>query len=374
MHRAASIRMSLRLSSASRADDVEHRLETERAAGDEGQLLRHGVVLADGATPLHSLVGPFAGDLGRPLRCADGDRHERQPPRVQRAERDPQAVTLAGDPVLLGNEHVLQDRHGVLDPAQAHERVAVHDRDPLAVVRHHEGADPTAVTVALGHLRHHHDDVRNRSVGGPELAAADPVATLDRCRGDVVVDRRQLDRRRDRGHARRIGADAGLGEQERADVILGHQRQPLLPLLLATEHPQRLGDTDRLVRAEQRANRRVPVGGDRQRLAVVHLRQPQAAVLRRDLHPECADPLQRVHHVVGDLRLAFDRERVGLRHENLPKLGEETFPLLDLLRIQLRLRMDQIETKIAQEQLLAEARQLPLRLPCRLDDIASFLL
>jgi hypothetical protein len=36
--------------------------------------------------------------------------------------------------------------------------------------------------------------------------------------------------------------------------------------------------------------------------------------------------------------------------------------------------MDQIEAKIAQEQLPAEARQLPLRLACRLDDIASFFL
>ena len=36
--------------------------------------------------------------------------------------------------------------------------------------------------------------------------------------------------------------------------------------------------------------------------------------------------------------------------------------------------MDQIESEVAQEQLLAKARQLPIRFPRRLGDLASFFL
>src|SRR6516165_3533189 len=88
--------------------DVEHRLEAERAAGDERQLLRDRVVLADRPTPLHALAGPLAGHLRGPLRSSDGDRHQRQAPRVQCAEGNLEPVPLARDSVLLGDEHVLK--------------------------------------------------------------------------------------------------------------------------------------------------------------------------------------------------------------------------------------------------------------------------
>jgi hypothetical protein len=43
------------------------------------------------------------------------------------------------------------------------------------------------------------------------------------------------------------------------------------------------------------------------------------------------------------------------------------------LRIEPRLRMDQVEAEVAQEQLLAEARQLPLGLARGLGDFAGLL-
>ena len=116
------------------------------------------------------------------------------------------------------------------------------------------------------------------------------------------------------------------------------------------------------------------VGGDRQRPAVVHLRETKPTVLRRHLHPERADPLQRVHHVVRDLCLALDLERVGRFRQDGLQLSEKSLALLDRLGIEPRLWMDQIELEIAQEQLLAKARQLPLGLPRRLDDVTSFFL
>ena len=50
------------------AGDVDHRLEAERGAGDERELLRDRVVLADRLAPLLALVGPLARDLQRVLR------------------------------------------------------------------------------------------------------------------------------------------------------------------------------------------------------------------------------------------------------------------------------------------------------------------
>ena len=106
---------------------------------------------------------------------------------------------------------------------------------------------------ALGHLRHHHDDIGDRAVGRPQLAAVEHVA------------RAVLGRRRARRQPRRVRADVGLGQQEGRDVVLGDQRQPLALLLLGAEHPQRLGHADRLVGREQCSERGVDRGGQRQR-------------------------------------------------------------------------------------------------------------
>jgi hypothetical protein len=57
------------------------------------------------------------------------------------------------------------------------------------------------------------------------------------------------------------------------------------------------------------------------------------------LERQRADPLEPVHHAVGNLRIAFD-----------------------------------LEPEVTEEQLLAETWQLPLGLPRRLDDVASLLL
>ena len=64
---------------------------------------------------------PLAGDLRRPLRDADADRRQREAAGVQRRQGDLQALALAPDQVLLRDEDVLEQRHRVLDAAQAHE-------------------------------------------------------------------------------------------------------------------------------------------------------------------------------------------------------------------------------------------------------------
>ena len=212
----------------------------------------------------------------------------------------------------------------------------------------------------LRRARHHHDDVGDRAVGGPQLRAVEDVAAVGRLRGG--------------GHAGRVRADVGLGQQERGDVGARDLRQPLALLLLGPEHPQRLGDADRLVRGEQRRDRGVPDAGHRQRAVVVDLREPEAAVLLGDLHAHRADPLEPLDDLVGELRVALDLQRVDLVLEERPQLGEEALALLDRRVVEPRLGMDQVEAEVAEEQLLAEARQLPFLLARGLGDLPGLAL
>ena len=169
---------------------------------------------------------------------------------------------------------------------------------PSVRVVEDEGGDAALVAVGLRHLGHHDDDVGDGAVGRPQLAAVEDVAALGRL-GDG-------------GEAGGVGADVGLGEQEGRDVVLGHERQPLLLLLLGAEAHQRLGDADRLVGGEQRRQRRVPGAGQHQRAVVMDLREADAAVLLGHLHAQRAELLEPVDHGVGDARLALDLERVDL--------------------------------------------------------------
>src|ERR1700750_1909081 len=123
---AASMRMSLRFSSARRLETSSMGSRPNALAGMKAMfwLTVAGVVLADRPAPLHALVAPLPRDLGRPLADADADRRQRQAAGVQRGQRDLQAVALAADQVLRRDEDVLQQGHRVLDAAQAHEGVA----------------------------------------------------------------------------------------------------------------------------------------------------------------------------------------------------------------------------------------------------------
>ena len=113
----------------------------------------------------------------------------------------------------------------------------------------------------------------------------------------------------------------------------------------------------------------MPGADHRQRAVVVDLREPEAAVLLGDLHAHRADALEALDDLVGDLGVALDLQRVDLVLEELAQRGEETLALLGRLGVEPRLRVDQVEPEVAEEQLLAEARQLPLLLARGLGDL-----
>src|SRR3954447_5942225 len=115
-------------------------------------------------------------------------------------------------------------------------------------------------------------------------------------------------------------------------------------------------------------------GGPRGRAVVVDRRETEAAVLLGHLHAERAEVLEALDHVLRQLGLALDLERVHVLDEEGPQVLEEALALLGLRGVDAWLRMDQIEAEVAEEQLLAEARQGPLGLARRLGDFSRIAL
>src|SRR4051812_18720501 len=98
-------------------------------------------MLADRLTPLLALARPLARDLEGVLRQRQADGGQREPAGVERRQRDTQPLALAADDVLAGDEDVVEAGHRVLDAPEAHEGVAVLDRDAVAVARADERGD-----------------------------------------------------------------------------------------------------------------------------------------------------------------------------------------------------------------------------------------
>src|SRR4028118_2224610 len=87
---------------------------------------------------------------------------------------------------------------------------------------------------------------------------------------------------------------------------------------------------------------------------------PEAPVLPRPLPPERARGLPPVHDVIGKPRLALDLQGIDGGLEELAQLREKPLALLHRDGIELGLRVDQVQPQVAQEELLAEAGQLPV--------------
>ena len=151
-------------------------------------------------------------------------------------------------------------------------------------------------------------------------------------------------------------------------MVLRDLREPLALLLLAARDEQGLGHADRLVRGEERRQRGVAASGDHQRPVVGDLGKPEPAVLLGHLHPERAERLQAIEDLGGDPRVALDLQRVDLGLEELAQLAQEGRAPARGGLVESGLRMDEVDPQRAQEQLPAEARQLPLRLARLLGD------
>ena len=166
-------------------------------------------------------------------------RRDRQPSGVERRQGDLEALTLLAEPVLDRDADVVEPGDAVLDALQSHEHVAVLDRDAGRRGLDHEGGDAATSALVLRHRGHHHHQLGDDAVGGPELHSVEDVLLA------VVAEP-------GRGaHPGGVGADVGLGEQEGRDRTAGAPGEVLLLLLVGAEHLDRLGHADGVVRRDR---------------------------------------------------------------------------------------------------------------------------
>ena len=99
--------------------------------------------------------------------------------------------------------------------------------------------------------------------------------------------------------------------------------------------------------------------------------EAEPAVGRRDLHSEGADRGQSLDGLVRELPFPFDERGVDIGLAELAHSLAELLAALGRFIVGHRMRMDQVELEIAEEELLTEAGQRPASLPCLLGHLAG---
>src|SRR5690606_33645165 len=136
-------------------------------------------------------------------------------------------------------------------------------------------------------------------------------------------------------------------------------RQEALLLLRGAGELERFRHTDRLMGRQQRADAGMHAGDDRQGPVVGDLRQPEAAVLLRDLHAEAAEFGQLADVFVGYPRVAFDAAAVH-RTARCAQACEELLGAGVLVGCRSWEGVDEVEGEPSEEQFLREGRLVPL--------------
>jgi hypothetical protein len=207
-----------------------------------------------------------------------------------------------------------------------------------------------------------HDDekLRDRPVGGPQLIAVE----------DVV--RAVLAQRGRRGESRRVRPHVFFGEGERGHGPGRESWEVALLLFLGPEHLQRLRDTDGLVCREKRHQTAVDAAHRCHHLVVFGLPEPEPAVFLGDLEAESPHASELVHHSRGDLAVPIDFLRVhGAQKRS--ELDEERPAALTDEVIRIRVGVDEIEPKVAQEHVANERGVVPFLLASGFGDAARLL-
>ena len=187
---AASMRMSLRLSSARRLDTSTIASRPKAVPAMNASFWATGSCLPIGWPHCLRSAAHSRESFSAYLVVAGADRRQRQAAGVERRQRDLQALALAADHVLGRDPKTsLNVVTRVLDAAQAHELVAVRDVDAFDVARADEGGDAALVPVGLRDDGHHDDDVGDHAVGRPQLRAVDGSRSRPRSGSAVVLMR-----------------------------------------------------------------------------------------------------------------------------------------------------------------------------------------
>src|ERR687889_755351 len=142
-----------------------------------GQLERYGLVLGDGLTERGALGGVARGVTERGLGDADGLGCYPDPPRIQRAERDPEPLTFLTEKVSLGNEHLVEEHVVCGGGDNTHLLPVRPEGDAFRLQVDEEGRDPLAVSAL--HAGEEDSGPGDPPVGDPLLVPGDTVAALD---------------------------------------------------------------------------------------------------------------------------------------------------------------------------------------------------
>ena len=131
----------------------------------------------------------------------------------------------------------------------------------------------------------------------------------------------------------RVGADVGLGEQERGDRAARRSGAGTRCFCSGgAEQLDRLRHADRLVRRQQRAEAGVHRADQHQRPAVVRpCVRPRPPYSRGIFMPKAPSVGQALDVLVGDLRLALDPARRRCVSQTLAQPGQERLAALDVV-------------------------------------------
>jgi hypothetical protein len=113
----------------------------------------------------------------------------------------------------------------------------------------------------------------------------------------------------------------------------------------------------------------VPGADERKRAVVIHLGEPEAAVLLGDLHAERAKLFESFDGVVADLAARLDLHWIDALDQERAQARQEVLSVADRLSVARRLGMDELQPEVSEIHLATEARQLPVTLPTRFRDL-----
>ena len=212
----------------------------------------------------------------------------------------------------------------------------------------------------FGHARHDDEQVGDDAVGGPQLDAVEDVVVAVRARPWCQPGR--------------VGADVGLGEQERGDVACGAARQE--PSFCSWVPKSFTGWGTPI---DWWADSSAPSAGARSRPARAPCcSRPGSGRGRRTSRsifmPNAPSSFEAVDDLVGDPGLALDQGAVDFVSQNSRSLARNSSPRRDVLGVGARVRVDQVEAEAAEEQLLGEAGLAPVLFAGGLGDLARFAL
>jgi hypothetical protein len=148
------------------------------------------------------------------------------PPGVQHAHRDPEALALVAQPLIGGHLQIFERERDGVRAAQAHLVLGVADHEPLGAALDDEGRESPVARGLVG-AREDQVDAGLLAVRDPVLAAVQQVRVALPHRGGL-----------DRGG---VGARAGLAERERGQLPRDQawQEAPALHVVAEAEHRQR---------------------------------------------------------------------------------------------------------------------------------------